>query len=272
MTESIVNAGFTNVDRTYDPDSFVRHLDQLNASNQVRASKRRSFARLQVTPGSSVLDVGCGTGDDARALAELVGPTGHVVGVDQSETMVEEAIGRAKGLGLPLEYRVADANGLPFPDESFDAGRIDRVLHHLVDAGPIVAQLVRVVRHGGRITVHEPDFETLVLAGGNPSTTRKVANYFCDSHGNAWAGRQLYGLAVQVGLTDIAIEPETWMFTHYVDAQRALVLEPTVARATEAGVVSAEEGASWLDALRTADAVGTFFMAATSFHLSGRKP
>jgi hypothetical protein len=40
--------------------------------------------------------------------------------------MVEEAIGRAKDLGLPLEYRVADAGGLPFPDESFDAGRIDR--------------------------------------------------------------------------------------------------------------------------------------------------
>jgi hypothetical protein len=141
-----------------------------------------------------------------------------------------------------------------------------------VDGGPIVAQLDRVVRHGGRIAVHEPDFETLVLAGGSPSTARKVANYFCDSHGNAWAGRHLYGLAVQVGLTDIAVEPETWMFTQYVDAQRALMLDPTVAGATEVGVVSADEGASWLDALHTADAIGMFFMAATSFHLSGRRP
>jgi hypothetical protein len=64
-----------------DLDQQLSVLDRLNASHQVQASKRRSFAHLQVTPGSFVLGIGCGAGDDARALAELVGPTGHVRGV-----------------------------------------------------------------------------------------------------------------------------------------------------------------------------------------------
>jgi ubiquinone/menaquinone biosynthesis C-methylase UbiE len=272
MTESMVNAEFADVDRAGEPESFVRHLDQLTASEQVQASKRRSFARLQVTHGSTVLDVGCGTGDDARALAELVAPGGHVVGVDRSQTMVEEALRRASGLGLSLDYQVADAAALPFPDDRFDAGHIDRVLHHLPDPAPVVAELVRVVHHGGRIAIHEPDFETLVLSGGDQVVTRKVANYFCDSHGNAWAGRQLYGLAVQAGVAGVAVEPETWMFTRYADAQRTLRLEATVARATESGVLDAQEAQAWLDALRAADSAGTFFMAATSFAMSGRKP
>jgi ubiquinone/menaquinone biosynthesis C-methylase UbiE len=271
MTES-VNAGYADVDRTPDPGSFVRQLDRMTGSDQVHASKQRTFALLDLRPGSSVLDLGCGTGDDVRALGELVGPRGRVVGVDKSRTMVEEAERRAADLGLPIEYRVADASALAFPDDSFDACRIDRVLHHVADPRAVVAEAVRVLRSGGRLAIHEPDFETLVLDAPDRVVTRKLLNFFCDSHEDGWAGRRLYGLATRAGLVDLAVEPINWLFTEYADAQAAIRLERTVALATEQGIVPAEEGRAWLAGLRAASGSNCFFMACTNFLVGGRKP
>jgi ubiquinone/menaquinone biosynthesis C-methylase UbiE len=90
--------GFDRVDRTVDPSEFVSCLDAVTAHEAVRASKRQTFALMNVRAGHAVLDVGCGAGDDLRSLAELVGPTGRVVGVDNSETMLHQARERTHGL------------------------------------------------------------------------------------------------------------------------------------------------------------------------------
>jgi trans-aconitate methyltransferase len=63
--------GFTNVDQTNDPDYYIRFLDQASADESFQAYKRHSFALLDLQPGRHVLDVGCGTGEDARAMASL---------------------------------------------------------------------------------------------------------------------------------------------------------------------------------------------------------
>jgi SAM-dependent methyltransferase len=89
------------VDRGVDPIEFVSYLDAVMGVEAVRAIKRHTFTLMNIRPGHAVLDVGCGAGDDLRSLAELVGPTGRVVGVDNSETMAHEA--RTCTHGLPVE-------------------------------------------------------------------------------------------------------------------------------------------------------------------------
>jgi ubiquinone/menaquinone biosynthesis C-methylase UbiE len=84
VNESVVNAGFTEVDRTGEAPSYARHLDYMSAKEPVQDSKRRSFDALELVAGNTVLDVGCGTGDDIRALAALVGREGRVTGIDKS--------------------------------------------------------------------------------------------------------------------------------------------------------------------------------------------
>ena len=106
---------FSNVDVAGDPDGFVRVLDDLTALTSIRAYKQRTFALLGASAGAHVLDLGCGTGDDARLLAGLVAPGGTVVGIDHSETMIAQARERAAGTGLAVEFRVADALICPSP-------------------------------------------------------------------------------------------------------------------------------------------------------------
>ena len=75
-----------------------------------------------------MLDVGCGTGDDVRAIAEIVGALGHVVGIDPSTAMIDES--NARGLPSNATFGVGSAYTLPHADGSFDAVRADRVMQH----------------------------------------------------------------------------------------------------------------------------------------------
>jgi ubiquinone/menaquinone biosynthesis C-methylase UbiE len=94
-----------------------------------------------------VLDVGCGTGALAYALAPLVG---EVVGVDSSEEYLAAA---REGAPDNCSFVVGDAEALPFDYGDFDLVGCLRVLHHVARPELVVAEIVRVTRPSGRILI-----------------------------------------------------------------------------------------------------------------------
>src|SRR5712692_6847571 len=88
-------------------------------------AKKASYELLRLAPGHRVLDVGCGPATDTISLGRLVGPSGEVVGVDYDAEMIDEANRRAEvaGVGAWVQHRQADAAGLPFASNVFDAAR-----------------------------------------------------------------------------------------------------------------------------------------------------
>src|SRR5437773_10432448 len=98
--------------------------------NGVPASGRRSWPKprrgcwtpLGWVPGSQVLDVGTGTGDTALLAAERVGPAGHVLAIDASPEMVQQAVGKVRKSGLDnVDVQVMDGARLSLADVSRDA-------------------------------------------------------------------------------------------------------------------------------------------------------
>src|SRR6478672_3802970 len=82
----------------------------------------RTIERLSLSPGSSVLDVGCGTGASAIPAATTVGPRGRVVGIDLADRLL--GIARSKSIAQNLhniEFLRADMTALDYPNGSFDA-------------------------------------------------------------------------------------------------------------------------------------------------------
>lgn len=272
MANENIVAGFRGVDQASDPTAFVHFLETVSAMNAIQALKRRTSALLDVKPGQHLLDIGCGLGDEARALAQLVGNTGRVVGIDNSETMIAEAHKRATGQNLPVEYAVGDIHALDFADNTFDGCRAERILGHVANPRQAVAELCRVAKSGARIVALDPELETLVLDVVDRATTRKLLHFYCDSARNAWIARQFRRLFHEAHLTDIAVFADTVMFTSYAEADQIFKLKDTAKQAQAAGVVSEAEGTAWLEELAQAEKAGQFFAAMTFFFVRGRKP
>jgi ubiquinone/menaquinone biosynthesis C-methylase UbiE len=264
-------SGFQDVDHTPDPMARVSYLDAVSALAGARAYKQQSFELMRLEPGGAALDVGCGTGTDLRSLAALVGPSGRVVGVDISETMIAQA--RASTKGLPVECYVGGAHGLDFESGTFDASRADRVFMHLERPRDAFAELVRVTRPGGRVVVSEPDWDTLVVDASDKVVTRAIRQCICDNNRNGgWLGRQLAAMAGQCGLSDVLVDGYTVVFRNWSQAREVLPLDSALESAVAKGLVAAAAAAAWLADQEQRAAAGYFFSAGTGFIVSGRKP
>ena len=141
MPEPDVARGFRDVDSSGDPSAFVEYLDA--ARDDLVDLKRRAVDGLALRAGDAMLDVGCGTGEELRSLAQIVGPQGRVVGIDRSERLVAEARARTRENPI-IELVVADAHAVPFAEGEFSACRVERVLMHVEDPGTALAQMARV--------------------------------------------------------------------------------------------------------------------------------
>src|SRR4029453_1693957 len=162
---------YTDVDRSPDPVAAAEWMDTMCDWPFIRAYKERTVALLQVKPGARLLDVGCGTGHDTRALAVTAGAAGIALGGDASAVMLKTA--RPRG----GSYLQADARALPYEDGAFDGTRIDRVLQHVPAPEDAVHEIVRVTRAGGRVVAIDPDQETLVADVSDPALLRKVKDF-----------------------------------------------------------------------------------------------
>jgi SAM-dependent methyltransferase len=111
-----------------------------------------------IEEGMAVLDVGTGVGDVAFLVAEMVGATGSVVGVDRSAAAVAVALERKKTRAAPnVSFEVADLGQLAF-DSSFDAVVGRYVLQFQPDPAAVLARLAACARPGGIIAFHEIDW------------------------------------------------------------------------------------------------------------------
>lgn len=233
----------------------------------------KSFQRLDPKEDSRILEIGCGLGQDATAVAQMIGKKGNVVAVDSSWKMIEAA---CKG---PMEtdsiqsiqFCLADACNLPFANSAFDGVRADRVLQHISDPKKAFAEMVRTVKDNGKVVVYEPDWGTFIISPGQKEICRTMTQLFGDTFQSGWIGRQLPGFFRDEGLEKIQVEAGTF-FTEDLDlAIRVFDLVNNAHRAKSLGYVSESQAKGWLEDLREADKQGRFFCSLTGFLVTGEK-
>jgi SAM-dependent methyltransferase len=119
---------------------------------------RRVFEAAGIGAGMRVLDVGSGAGDVALLLAELVGPTGRVVGVDLNAAILDTARARVAAAGWRnVEFHAGEAAEVA-PGEVFDAAVGRWVLMYQPDPAALLRRLATRLRAGGVVAFHENDF------------------------------------------------------------------------------------------------------------------
>jgi demethylmenaquinone methyltransferase/2-methoxy-6-polyprenyl-1,4-benzoquinol methylase len=118
--------------------------------------RERAADRAELAAGDRALDVCCGTGDLALALAPRVAPEGIVIGSDFSEPMLELARRKAAERGVDnVTFEWADTLELPYEDAGFDAVTVGFGVRNLADLDAGLGQMARVLRPGGRLVILE---------------------------------------------------------------------------------------------------------------------
>jgi SAM-dependent methyltransferase len=108
----------------------------------------------RVEPGEVVLDLGCGAGTDLLIAAQMTGPAGRVIGVDMTPSMLEQARASATEIGLAnLELYESLIESLPIGDASVDVVISNGVIDLVPDKDPVLDEIDRVLRPGGRLQI-----------------------------------------------------------------------------------------------------------------------
>jgi hypothetical protein len=143
------------------------------------------------------------------------------------------------------------------------------MLMHVPDPVKALAEMVRVLKAGGRMAVQDFDWETQFCDSPHKETTRRIALSFCDGMKNGWIGRSLPRLFREAGMTDITVSFRTLSITYdFLE----LLLGGHVARAVSSGILSENEADLWWTDLGRANAEGWFVYGLTAFIVSGCKP
>ena len=208
-------------------ESMVRNL--AHQADAIWPQESTIFRGYGLGDDPDVLDVGCGTGEITARLAELF-PKAVLVGVDLIARHLEIARRGCAGLGPRVSFREADAFALPFADATFDLVVCRHMLQAVPRPGDAMAQMVRVLRPGGRLHLLVEDYGMIHM---HP-TRLDVDRFWVEgppSYGAAIGtdlhiGRTAYGRLKALPVNDIA--------QHYVVVDTLRVSRGTFAAIWEA--------------------------------------
>jgi ubiquinone/menaquinone biosynthesis C-methylase UbiE len=161
-----------------------------------------------VKAGQRVLDLGCAVGTTTRQMAELVGPTGLVVGIDSSKPRLEEAR-RHPDHRSSIEYRCGQADAIPAGDAEFDLSWSRFLFEYLTDPRKAFSEMVRVTKPGGTVAVSDIDGNCIWHDPMPNEMARELeeAIQTLGHHGfDPNVGRKLYRYAWEAGLREIEVD------------------------------------------------------------------
>lgn len=170
--------------------------------------------------GSRILEAGCGVGAQTVHLAAS-SPGAHITAVDISADSIDQARARlaARPHAATVHWQQADLTDLPYADASFDHLFVCFVLEHLPDPAQALADLRRVLRPGGSVTVIEGDHGSAFFHPDSAHARAVIGHQVrlqAAADGDALLGRRLQPLLTAAGYEGVVVRPRTV----YADATR----------------------------------------------------
>ena len=160
------------------------------------------FADIQT--GDTVLDLGSGAGNDAFVARAETGPTGKVIGVDFTPTMIRRARENAEKLNFHnVEFRQGDIEELPVSDNSVNVVVSNCVLNLVPDKPKVFGEIMRVLRPGGHFSISD-----IVLLGELPDALRNAAEMYAGCVSGAIQQDEYLNIIQQAGFENLKVQKQ----------------------------------------------------------------
>lgn len=257
---------------------FEKHVtvDYLKkAAESLKDINSLSYSLMDLRKDSKVLDVGCGPGLDAIAIAKTIDTGGKVIGLDNSETMLVNACEYAKVEHVEdrVEFVCGSALNLPFASGSFDAVRAERLFQVLPqDSFPpanVFAEMARVLKPKGMLVLIDMDWGSASVDFPDLKLERRFIEIFAQKcRPNGYSGRCFKRWMIESGFAGVT----THVFARVMENLDDCPLGAWAAEdAVKQNMATKIEAAIWMDALREKQARGTFYACANMIVVAGRK-
>ncbi len=251
----------------YGPASLNRSYGAPEIENQ----RRVTLAQLELLPGESVLDVGCGSGFLTAEMATAVGERGVVIAVDKSDDMVAATQERCDGMGQVAAH-TADVTALPMTDASFTAVTCTQVLLYVDQVEKALNEMMRVLKPGGRLAVLETDWRGVVMASHYPEITDAIFRGWDNTVPSPNLPTRLLPLMRKAGLENVHASAIPLLNTEYDSGSFSVSsLDWMTATARKQGAITDEEANLWRADLETLGSQGGYFFCVNRFLFVGRK-
>lgn len=255
----------------YDNEATERLL-ALYVTPDVVAQREKFMQAFAPRPGERVLDVGSGPGFLVNAIAEAVGSSGSVCGIDISEPLLAVAQSHCAHQSW-VEFHRGDATRLPFSDNDFDAVASTQVLEYVPDVDAALAEIHRVLRREGRVAILDTDWDSLVWHSPNQERLRRILGAWEEHAADSFLPRTLANRLRRTGfrveaqqvipLLNADYDPNTYS-NRLVD-----IIVPFVAGRNE---ITHDDAEIWAKELRQLGEQGEYFFSLNRYLFLAKKP
>jgi len=256
-----------NIARQFD-EQGARKIEAIYLTPDVVAQRARILEALALRSGERVVDLGTGPGLLALDLAQQVGPTGAVDGIDFSESMVALAQRRCSALSW-VNIRTGDVSALPYDDAAFDVAVCIQVYEYVPVVERALRELKRVLKPGGRAVIVDTDWESCVWHSSDEARMRKMIECWDTHCPHPHLPRVLGRTLRDAGLTVTATEVIALVNAGYdPDTYSANLIDVFFAYARK--YLDEPTAKAWAEDLRAIAARGEYFFSLNRYLFSAR--
>jgi ubiquinone/menaquinone biosynthesis C-methylase UbiE len=160
------------------------------------------FAKIK--EGDTVLDLGCGAGNDCFVARSVAGETGKIIGIDMTEAMINKAKENADKLGYKnMEFILGEIENMPIPSNTADVVVSNCVLNLVPDKKKAFSEIHRVLRPGGHFSISD-----MVLIGSLPKELRESIKLYAQCVAGAITKDEYLGIIYEQGFQNVILQKE----------------------------------------------------------------
>ena len=229
---------------TYDRQA-AQNTERSYQTPEIIRQRSRTLDALALQAGEQVLDAGCGTGLLLEQMANSVGDSGRVVGVDYSPDMLDMARHRCRDLGN-VELRQGSVEQLDFEQERFDVVSCTQTLLYVAQVETALGEIHRVLKPHGRVGIIETDWRGVVFNNLDESLTRRILDAWDNAVESPNLPAKLGGLLRQLNFSAVRVEAIPILNTSDNGENfSSMMFKGFIKNALKQGVITQQESEQW---------------------------